>query len=151
MAIRTVKDIISKVLREVKQETGFDSAQDCDYDLVFNAFTDMIDEYDSKGYALWGNKPESMHDSIGTQDPIKFIVSNLVMDVCDHFKYQPTRTQMARASSSRMHVINRTLEPQYFSGQGNPRGSGNSHLFGYFTTSDSNGLEDETGASLIAG
>lgn len=151
MTQRTVKDVISRVLREVEQEMAGSPADDGDYPAVFEYFIDMIDDYEARGYKLWGNKPESLNDSIGSEDPIKFIVSNLVMDVADYFAYQPTMQQASRAAASERTVINRTLEPQYFSGEGNPRGSGNSYIFGYFCACDSNALTSDDGAILISG
>jgi len=132
MTTRTIKDVLSRVLRGVDQETSMSIADDDDYNIAFEYLIDMIDEYSSKGYTLWGNKPTSINDSLGSEDPFNFLVSNLVID-------------------SSVVVINRTLQPVQFCGITNPRGSGNYYIFGYFCSCDSENLENNNGVNLIGG
>lgn len=151
MTTRTVKDVLSRVLRGVDQETSMSIADDDDYNTAFEYLIDMIDEYSSRGYPLWGNKPSSINDSLGSADPFNFLVSNLVIDIADYFSYTPTISQMSKAKASSVVVINRTLQPRHFCGLNNPRGSGNSYIFGYFCPCDTNTLESTNGVNLIGG
>jgi len=117
-------------------------------------FIDMLDMWEAQGFKLFGNRPQGIQSTIGTEEPLAALYSNLAIFIAGQYFHEPTPSQKARAENSLRSIRNRLRRmPIMRKPSRMPRGSGNYWYNYYFLNSDGSYCEDiletNTGAVLV--
>lgn len=151
MTTRTAKDIVSRALRLIGEETNYIEAPDSAYEDMFDILIDMLDEWRSRGYLIIGNNPESLDDTLSSADPFLALTTNLAVVGAPHFLTSASPDTKAEASKTLQTIRVRTRGlPTMCKPCNMPRGTGNSYWY-YFVGPDSDAVCTESGAVITTG
>lgn len=141
--------ILQRALRRVGEESDYIQATDQDYLLAFRIFIDMLDLWDSQGFVLYGNRPDSMMSEVGTADPKTALYTNLVMFLAPEFAYEPTQSDRSQAGNSLRTIRNRLRKRPIMNRPSRmPRGT-NNYWYNYYFFNEDGSQCDSTSGVLV--
>lgn len=151
MTTRTVKDIVSRALRKIGQESDYMEAPDEAYEKAFNILIDMFDDWRGRGWMIIQNNPLSLNDTLSSADPILCIANNLAVNAAPDFLTiaSPDVKRKAGSQLQALRVRSKKL-PTFDKPCTMPRGSGNNYLY-YFIICDQDAVCTESGAVITTG
>jgi hypothetical protein len=109
---RQVKYVLDKALGEVGRKNRARDANAADYDDAFNAYIDMLVEFDNRGITTGLNIPENQNSPLGYAMPHNDLVSLLTVRISNMFYWSLTPQQVARADSAESDLYARTPVPK---------------------------------------
>jgi len=127
-----VKNLLQRALRRLSIETDYRQAPDNAYQVAFDVYVDMFNEWKDRGYILYNQVPANMNNTVGTMDNFSALVNCLTVRLAPEFSIDvsPLMTRQAERS---FHTI-RTRQcgrVKMKKPKSMPRGSGNTWYRGY--------------------